>query len=90
MMTERAVRKDDKLDTIFVYHPGIVDFEVFRRKSDGSVIPASTELMQAFANERSVSTKLGPDGWSDPKNQVLLEELGKKTQAALNASDAVR
>jgi hypothetical protein len=90
MMTELAARRNDKLDTILIYHPGTEDLEVFRRKSDGSMIPASTELLQAFANERSVLARLGPDTWNDPKNQVVLEELGKKTQAALNASDAMK
>ncbi|MEI8291613.1 MAG: hypothetical protein WCH99_19265 [Verrucomicrobiota bacterium] len=43
--TELAVRKDDKLDTILVYHPGKEGLEVFRRSSDGSVRPARTELL---------------------------------------------
>jgi hypothetical protein len=90
MMTELAVRRDDKLDTILIYHPGTEDFEVFRRKSDGSVIPASTELLRAFADERSAEVKLGPDAWSDPKTQAELEELGQKITAAMNASDAMK
>jgi hypothetical protein len=90
MMTELAVRRDDKLDTMLIYHPGTEDIEVFRRKSDGSVIPASAELVQAFANERSTLARLGPDFWSDPKNQVVLDELGQKITAAMKSSDEVK
>jgi hypothetical protein len=90
MMTELAVRRDDKPDTILVYHPGTEDIEVFRRKSDGSVNPASTELALAFASQRAALTKLGPDAWSDPTNHVVLEELEKKIQAALDTSNEMK
>jgi hypothetical protein len=90
MTTELAVRKDDKLDTILVYHPGTEDLEVFRRSSDGSVSPVSTELLQAFANEYSVMTKMAPDTLKDSKAQAQLEELGQKIAAAMKSSDEMR
>jgi hypothetical protein len=90
MMTEVAVREGDKLDTILVYHPGTADLEVFRRKNDGSVSPASTELLQAFADEHSAMTKLGPEGAIDTKTQAVIEELGHTIVAAMKSSDEVK
>ena len=90
MMTELAVREDDKLDTVIIQRPGTEDMEVFRRSSDGSVSPASTELLQAFANQTSVMTKMAPDTLKDPKAQAQLDELGQKITAAMKASDGMK
>ncbi len=87
MTTELAVRKDDKLDTILVYHPGTDDMEVFRRSSDGSVSPASTELLQVFADYHSALMKIGPDAEKDSKTLAVLHELGQKIDAAMKSSD---
>jgi hypothetical protein len=90
VMTEMATRKDDKLDTIIFRHPGSDDLEVFRRQADGSVRPASTELVQAFINQNSVMSKMGPDDFNHVKNQKILEELGDKIAAAIKASDEAK
>jgi hypothetical protein len=66
---------------------GTEDFEVFRRSSDGSVSPASTELLQAFANRNTTLQKLGVDGLKDPKNRSVIEDCDHKVEEALKSSD---
>ena len=90
VMTEMATRKDDKLDTIIFRHIDSDDLEVFRRQADGSVRPASTELVQAFINQNSVMSKMGSDDFNDVKNQKILEELGDKIAAAIKVSDEAK
>lgn len=90
MMTELAVRQDDKLDTTIVYHPGTENMEVYWRRGDESVSPASAELVQAFLLERSLMEKLGAEGFVDSKSEALLETIGHKIVTALNSSDGVK
>jgi hypothetical protein len=87
VMSEMAFDKGDKLNIILVRHPGSENLEVFRRQDDGSVRPASTELVQAFINQDSAMSRMGPDDFNDAKNQEIIEELGKKITEALKASD---
>ena len=90
VMTEMAVRREDKLDTIIFRHPVSDGLEVFRRQADGSVRPASVELIQAFINQDSAMSKMGPDDFDDVKNQKILEKLGEKIDAAMKASDEAK
>jgi len=90
MMTEVAVGKEDKTDTITIWRPGSDDIEVYRRKSDGSVSPASAELLQAIAAQNSAYKKFGAEDMSDSKKHAQLEELAQRVVAALKSSDEVK
>jgi hypothetical protein len=90
VMTEMAVRMDDKLDTILLRHPGSEDLEVFRRQDDGSVRPANPELVQAFINQESAIAKIGSDNFNDVKNREKLEELWGKIITAMKVSDEAK
>ena len=48
VMTESDEHKSGRFDTIAVYHPGTNEMEVFIRLPDGSVKPASAQVVQAY------------------------------------------
>jgi hypothetical protein len=67
VLTESDEHKSGKFDTIAVYHPGTDEMEVFIRLEDGSVTPASTQVVQAYKKRSEGISKFIDTTYDDKK-----------------------
>ena len=61
VMTESDENKDGTFETIAIYNPPTGDMEIFIRQPDGSVKPASTEILQTYKKQNAKISKF----WND-------------------------
>ena len=85
VMSESDEDGDGVFERIALYHPGTADLEMFRRQSDGSVKPVSTQTLEAAKKQMAVVNKfgrrsIGKQDMTDQEMSDLLQQTRQKVQ----------